>query len=71
MTEESWVSRRKGNTALGGGGGHEDPQAGAPIPGVRLEVTPHFMHNRNWNEVLASVLQMLAGEMQLGNGVRI
>ena len=53
MTQESWVSRRKGNTALGGGGGHEDPQAGAPIPGVRLEVTPPFMHNtetgtRSW-----------------------
>lgn len=73
MTQESWVSRWKRNTALGGRGGHEDPQAGAPIPGGRLEVTPHFMHStvRNWNEVLAHVLQMLVVEMQLGNGVRI
>lgn len=45
-----------------------EPQAQAPIPGGRLEVTPHFMHStvRNWNEVLAHVLQMLAVEMQLG-----
>lgn len=73
MAQESWVSRWKGNTALGWGGGHEEPQARAPIPGGRLEVTPHFMHStvRNWNEVLAHVLQMLAVEMQLGNGVRI
>ena len=67
------MSRWKRNTALGGRGGHEDPQAGAPIPGGRLEVPPQFMHStvRNWNEVLAHVLQMLVVEMQLGNGVRI